>query len=150
MAVARAGFPPDLLSQPWSARIHYFQAYMMAHPRLVATREALLNAIHEVPANSLILVFGPTGVGKTTLREKIEQVLAAELLPMLLRLQERLLNHIRGVQNALGECFQSQPGQSATGWLSIPSACYAMHLRVAAAWSTATRMRGSFDDHGSG
>ena len=83
MAVARAGFPPELLSQPWSARIHYFQAYMMAHPRLVATREALLNAIHEVPANSLILVFGPTGVGKTTLREKIEQVLAAELLPML-------------------------------------------------------------------
>ena len=83
MAVARAGFPPELLSQPWSARIHYFQVYMMAHPRLVATREALLNAIHEVPANSLILVFGPTGVGKTTLREKIEQVLAAELLPML-------------------------------------------------------------------
>ena len=83
MAVARAGFPPELLSQPWSARIHYFQAYMMAHPRLVATREALLNAIHEVPANSLILVFGPTGVGKTTLRVKIEQVLAAELLPML-------------------------------------------------------------------
>ena len=83
MAVARAGFPPELLSQPWSARIHYFQAYMMAHPRLVATREALLNAIHEVPANSLILVFGPTGVGKTTLRTKIEQLLAAELLPML-------------------------------------------------------------------
>ena len=83
MAVARAGFPPELLSQPWSARIDYFQAYMMAHPRLVATREALLNAIHEVPANSLILVFGPTGVGKTTLRVKIEQVLAAELLRML-------------------------------------------------------------------
>lgn len=81
--VARAGFPPELLSQPWSARIHYFQAYTMAHPQLVATREALLNAIHEVPANSLILVFGPTGVGKTTLRAKIEQLLAAELLPML-------------------------------------------------------------------
>src|SRR5439155_26571196 len=83
MAVARAGFPPELLSQPWSARIHYFQAYMMAHPRLVATREALLNAIHKVPANSLILVFGPTGAGKTTLRVKVEQLLAAELLPML-------------------------------------------------------------------
>src|SRR5436189_4008420 len=83
MAVTQVGFPLDLLSQPWSARIHHFRAYTMAHPRLVATREALLNAIHEVPANSLILVFGPTGVGKTTLREKIEQVLAAELLPML-------------------------------------------------------------------
>src|SRR3989475_9941556 len=78
-----AGFPRELLSQPWSIRIHYFQTYTMAHPRLVTAREALLNAIHEVPANSLILVCGPTGVGKTTLRAKIEQLLAAELLPML-------------------------------------------------------------------
>src|SRR6266516_2496027 len=83
MVVARAGFPPELLGQPWSARIHYFQTYTMAHPRLVTVREALLNAIHEVPANSLILVCGPTGVGKTTLRAKIEQLLTAELLPML-------------------------------------------------------------------
>ncbi len=83
MAVTQVGFPLDLLSQPWSARIHHFRAYTMAHPRLVATREALLNAIHEVPANSLILVFGPTGVGKTTLRAKIEQLIAAELLPVL-------------------------------------------------------------------
>jgi energy-coupling factor transporter ATP-binding protein EcfA2 len=90
MAVAQAGFPPDLLSQPWSARIHHFRAYTMAHPRLVATREALLNAIHEVPANSLILVFGPTGVGKTTLRAKIEQLLAAELLPVLETDRDRL------------------------------------------------------------
>ena len=83
MVVAQVGFPADLLSQPWSARIHNFRAYTMAHPRLVTTREALLNAIHEVPPNSLILVFGPTGVGKTTLRAKIEQLLAAELLPVL-------------------------------------------------------------------
>ncbi len=83
MAVTQAGFPPELLSQPWSARIYYFRAFTVAHPRLIAAREALLNAIHEVPANSLILVFGPTGVGKTTLRAKIEQLLAAELLPVL-------------------------------------------------------------------
>src|SRR5712691_8391659 len=83
MGSTPAGFPSELMGQPWSARIHYFQTYTMAHPRLVTAREALLNAIHEVPANSLILVCGPTGVGKTTLRAKIEQLLAAELLPML-------------------------------------------------------------------
>lgn len=55
----------------------------MAHPRLVTVRDALLNAIHEVPSNSLILVLGPTGVGKTTLRAKVEQLLTAELLPVL-------------------------------------------------------------------
>jgi energy-coupling factor transporter ATP-binding protein EcfA2 len=77
------GFPRELLAQPWSARINYFQTYTMGHPRLVTAREALLNAIHEVPPNSLILVLGPTGVGKTTLRAKIEQILAAELVSTL-------------------------------------------------------------------
>ncbi len=83
MRSAPVGFPRELLSQPWSVRINYFQTYMMAHPRLVTAREALLNAIHEVPPNSLILVLGPTGVGKTTLRTKIEQLLAVEMLPAL-------------------------------------------------------------------
>ena len=77
------GFPRELLNQPWTARIQYFRTYTMAHPCLVDAREALLNAIHEVPPNSLILVLGPTGVGKTTLRAKIEQVLTAEMLPSL-------------------------------------------------------------------
>ena len=75
------GFPRELLNQAWTARIQYFRTYTMAHPCLVDAREALLNAIHEVPSNSLILVLGPTGVGKTTLRAKIEQVLTTEMLP---------------------------------------------------------------------
>lgn len=85
-----AGFPQELLTQPWSARIHYFQSYTMAHPHLVASRDALMNAIHEVSANSLILVLGPSGVGKTTLRTKIEQLLAVELLSELEKDRGRL------------------------------------------------------------
>lgn len=69
--------------QPWSTRIQAFQSFTMAHPHLIAARDQLMNAIHEVPPNSLILVLGPTGVGKTTLRTKIEQLLASELLPTL-------------------------------------------------------------------
>jgi energy-coupling factor transporter ATP-binding protein EcfA2 len=74
------GFPRELLDQPSEARLKYFQAYTMAHPRLVAARQALLNSIHEVPPNSLILVMGPTGVGKTTLRMKVQQLLVNEVL----------------------------------------------------------------------
>ena len=69
--------------QPWSARIQAFQSFTMAHPHLISAKDQLMNAIHEVPPNSLILVLGPTGVGKTTLRTKIEQLLASELLPTL-------------------------------------------------------------------
>jgi energy-coupling factor transporter ATP-binding protein EcfA2 len=55
----------------------------MAHPKLVEAHDALLSAIREMAPNSLILLLGPTGVGKTTLRMKIEQVLAAEIMPEL-------------------------------------------------------------------
>jgi hypothetical protein len=90
MEHAPVGFPRDLLTQPWRVRLQYFQTYTMAHPRLVAARDALINAIREVPPNSLILVLGPTGVGKTTLRVKIEQLLTAELQSVLERDPGRL------------------------------------------------------------
>lgn len=57
----------------------YFQAYTVAHPALIAAKEKLLAAIYDSAPNSLILVLGPTGVGKTTLRLKIEQMLARSL-----------------------------------------------------------------------
>src|ERR1035441_9653041 len=83
MDTGSAGFPRELLSQPWPARLGYFRAYTMAHPRLLVARETLLSAIHEVAPNSLILLMGPTGVGKTTLRAKVEQMLTTEMLPEL-------------------------------------------------------------------
>jgi energy-coupling factor transporter ATP-binding protein EcfA2 len=65
------------------SRLDRFRAYTVAHPRLVEAKETLMNAIRGAEPNSLIFVFGPTGVGKTTLRLKIEQLIAAELLSKL-------------------------------------------------------------------
>jgi len=73
------GFPRSLLTEPSSVRLAHFQRYTVAHPRLIEAKERLVAAIQNSEPNSLIFVFGPTGVGKTTLRLKAEQILTAEL-----------------------------------------------------------------------
>ncbi len=76
-------FPAALLSAPWPARLKHFQDFTVAHPRLVDAKDRLLAAIRESAPNSVILVLGPTGVGKTTLRMRVEQLLTAESLAAL-------------------------------------------------------------------
>ena len=69
--------------EPWTDRLAQFQAFTVAHPHLVAAKDALLTAIRESEQNSIVFVFGPTGVGKTTLRMRAEQILIEELQPEL-------------------------------------------------------------------
>ena len=78
-----SGFPRSLLEEPWTARLAHFQRYTVAHPQLIEAKEKLLAAIQDAEPNSLVFVFGPTGVGKTTLRRRIEQILTEELRPEL-------------------------------------------------------------------
>src|ERR1700731_4281347 len=82
MSVA-PGFPAELLTRPLEDRLAYFRAYTLAHPLLVEAKDRLMAAISESEPNSLVFVFGPTGVGKTTLRIKAEQVITNDLRPSL-------------------------------------------------------------------
>src|SRR5258708_32586250 len=75
-----AGFPRELLDRPPSDRLAYFRSYTIAHPRLQAVSDALRRAIQQPAGRSLILVIGPTGVGKTTLRLRIEPELKERFL----------------------------------------------------------------------
>lgn len=76
-------FPASLLEQAPSVRLNYFVDKLVAHPRLSAAFQALQQAIHHPTCTSLIFVFGPTGVGKTTLRRRIEKLLIETALPSL-------------------------------------------------------------------
>src|SRR6266702_5138355 len=78
--MAPAGFPRELLDRPPRDRLAYFRSYTIAHPRLQAVSDALRRAIQEPAGRSLILVIGPTGVGKTTLRLRMEQELQQRFL----------------------------------------------------------------------
>lgn len=71
-------FPTRLLKQPIAERLAYFKTKMVAHEHLLVVHKELLYHVR-CPGNaSLILVFGPTGVGKTTLRLRLEQELYDE------------------------------------------------------------------------
>jgi len=78
--MAEEGFPRALLDQPAEARMAYFRAFTMAHPLLKEADVALKQAIQDPAGWSLIFVYGPTGVGKTTLRLRVEKHLKQSLL----------------------------------------------------------------------
>jgi len=63
------------------AKLQQFRKVTIAHPHLLAARERLIIAISDSPRNSVVFVLGPTGVGKTTLRAKVESDLTAGLAP---------------------------------------------------------------------
>jgi energy-coupling factor transporter ATP-binding protein EcfA2 len=71
-------FPSALLSQPIEARRAYFQDKIVAHPHLQEAHDTLRKAIRYASQGSIILLYGPTGVGKTTLRHGIVKSLMAE------------------------------------------------------------------------
>lgn len=72
---SQTDFPQELLSQSVAARLAYFQEKVVAHPHLKEAHQRLWQAIQQPAGAPLIFVFGPTGVGKTTLRCRLEQQL---------------------------------------------------------------------------
>lgn len=56
-----------------NARIAEFQAFRIAHPRLVEADRELRAFIEHPSGSAVLLVYGPTGAGKTTLIERVKQ-----------------------------------------------------------------------------
>lgn len=68
-------------NSPLTQDIDSFRSFTMAHPRLVQAKEELLSAIEASAPGSLILVIGPSGVGKSTLRRRVESALIEKMAP---------------------------------------------------------------------
>ncbi|MBD2345545.1 ATP-binding protein [Anabaena subtropica] len=83
MTIHNNGFPLKLLQQPATERLAYFENYTVAHPRLKEVYETLMRTIAEPAGASFIFVYGPSGIGKTTLRLRVEQKLTELALPKL-------------------------------------------------------------------
>ena len=56
-----------------------FRAVTIAHPKMLVAKRRLIEFISDAPRNSVILVLGPTGVGKSTLRIKVESEIKSAL-----------------------------------------------------------------------
>ncbi|NJO59368.1 MAG: AAA family ATPase [Richelia sp. RM2_1_2] len=66
-------FPPGLLTQSNALKLEYFENYTMAHPRLEEAFNFLKLVVSHSSDSQVIFIYGPTGVGKTTLRLLIEK-----------------------------------------------------------------------------
>lgn len=83
-------FPLELLEYPITQRIAYFENFTVAHPKLREVYETLMRTISEPAGASFIFVYGASGVGKTTLRKRVEQKLLEKALPDLEIDRERI------------------------------------------------------------
>ncbi len=76
-------FPLELLEKSSEAKTAYFKSIIIPHRNLQEALNRLLINLLE-PADTLVfLVFGVTGVGKTTLRLRLEKLLLEHFLPEL-------------------------------------------------------------------
>lgn len=84
-------YPPEILSKPTHDRVTYFSNEVrIEHPSLMQVRDELLWAILDSAPGSIILLYGPTGVGKTTLLNIVADALSEHLRPDLERDPGRL------------------------------------------------------------
>lgn len=65
-------FPKSLLNEPNKNRLQYFKDLVIRHDILNKVEQAILNAMEDDEKN-IILVMGPTGIGKTTLCDGTQQ-----------------------------------------------------------------------------
>lgn len=82
-------FPRELLNRSIEERKEYFDSYLVRHPKLDAAHKQLKDAINAADKEDVIFVFGPTGVGKSTVGLGVLNEIIDDLAPDLEADRER-------------------------------------------------------------
>ena len=79
-------FPPELLTQSKKERLDFFKDLnrTMMHRNLKIAYDQIYFSVHEPAGASIILVLGPSGVGKTTLKRLLQQRILEESITKML------------------------------------------------------------------
>ncbi|MBG9941019.1 AAA family ATPase [Brevibacillus formosus] len=77
------GFPEVLLEKSFEERVNYFKGYTIAHPLLINAYSKVIDNIFNPSNRTVQFLYGPSGVGKTTIFNKIQRTIIERLLPVL-------------------------------------------------------------------
>ena len=83
-------FVHNLLNKPRKERLEGFRAFTAKHPLLLQAFEELWCAIRDSGQGSIIFIYGPAGVGKTTLLKGIKKRMTELLLTVMKNDPERI------------------------------------------------------------
>lgn len=67
----KSGFPKNLLQAGDDAKLEYFKRKVLCHEFLTSAFDQAVNYINSKSRSRIVFIYGPTGVGKTTLCERI-------------------------------------------------------------------------------
>lgn len=63
-------FPRCLLEKDDATKKQFFEEYLVRHPTMDEVLKRLRNAIEDAGRDTMIYLYGPSGVGKSTVRDQ--------------------------------------------------------------------------------